>query len=125
ARSPRNAGINDYSSLKVYSQDLIRSIRNLDKITIAAINGVTIQSGLSIALACDYRITVPEASLGSATLRFAFLPDEGGHWLVLQHLGVTKAFDFLMRKKIVGAAEALELGLVTDVVPADELMARS
>jgi 2-(1,2-epoxy-1,2-dihydrophenyl)acetyl-CoA isomerase len=114
--------VNQYPLLRVYSQELVRSIRNLDKVTIAAINGVAIQLGLSVALSCDYRIAATDARLGSATLRFAFLPDEGGHWLLLKHLGVTKAFDFLMRSKIVSAPEALDLGLVTEVVAPDRLM---
>ena len=59
--------------------------------------------------------------MGSATLRFGLLPDEGGQYLLVQHLGVAGAMDFLMRKRIVPAAEALELGLVHEVVPDAEL----
>ncbi|HEY6509858.1 MAG TPA: enoyl-CoA hydratase/isomerase family protein [Vicinamibacterales bacterium] len=124
-RSRRGAQVNQYPLLRTYSQELIRSIRNLDKLTIASINGVAIQIGLSIALACDFRIAADDARLGSATLRFAFLPDEGGHWLLLQHLGITRTLDFLMRSRIVTAQEALELGLVTEVVAADELRPRT
>lgn len=121
-RSSRGAPVNQAPLLRAYSQDLVRAIRNVDKLTIAAVNGVAIQLGLSIALACDYRIASSDARLGSATLRFAFLPDEGGHWLLVQHLGLARALDFVMRSKIVSAAEALELGLVTEVVEPDALM---
>jgi 2-(1,2-epoxy-1,2-dihydrophenyl)acetyl-CoA isomerase len=121
----RHSQVDQYALLRVYSQELVRSIRNLDKLTIAAMNGVAIQLGLSLALACDYRIASTEARLGSATLRFGFLPDEGGHWLLLQHLGVARALDFLMRKQIVSAEEALDLGLVTEVVAPDALMPRT
>jgi 2-(1,2-epoxy-1,2-dihydrophenyl)acetyl-CoA isomerase len=121
----RNSQVDQYPLLRVYSQELVRAVRNLDKLTIAAINGVAIQLGLSVALACDYRIASDDARLGSATLRFAFLPDEGGHWLLLQHLGLSRALDFLMRARIVSAAEALDLGLVTEVVPAAALMTRT
>jgi 2-(1,2-epoxy-1,2-dihydrophenyl)acetyl-CoA isomerase len=121
----RNSQVDQYPLLRVYSQELVRAVRNLDKLTIAAMNGVAIQLGLSIALACDYRIASTDARLGSATLRFAFLPDEGGHWLLLQHLGVARALDFLMRKQIVSADEARELGLVTEVVAPEELMPRT
>ena len=55
-RNVRNSQVDQYALLRAYSQELIRSILNLDKITIAALNGVTIQIGLSIALACDFRI---------------------------------------------------------------------
>ncbi len=101
------------------------AVRNLDKLTLAAINGVAIQSGFSLALACDFRLASSEARLGSATLRFGLLPDEGGQFLLVQLLGVAKTMDFLMRKRIVSATEALELGLVHEVVPAGELMGRT
>jgi 2-(1,2-epoxy-1,2-dihydrophenyl)acetyl-CoA isomerase len=121
-RNARNSQVDQYALLRTYSQELIRSILNLDKITIAAVNGVAIQMGLSIALACDFRIASTGARLGSATLRFGFLPDEGGHWLLLQHLGLARAIEFLMRKRIVAAEEALDLGLVSEVVAPEELM---
>ena len=66
------------------------------------------QSGLSLALACDFRVAARTARLGSATLRFGYLPDEGGHHLLVRHIGVAKTLDFLMRKRIVDAAQALE-----------------
>ncbi len=114
-----------YAALRGISQAVNRSIRELDKISIAAINGVAIQTGLSLALACDFRIASQSARLGSATLRFALLPDEGGHALLVQHLGVGRALDFVMRKRIVSAAEAQDLGLVGEVVPHEELLPRA
>lgn len=111
-----------YNGLRTLSQPLNVAVRQLDKLTVAAINGVAIQTGLSLALACDFRTASSSARLGSATLRFGLLPDEGGQYLLVQLLGVAKAMDFLMRKRIVSAAEALELGLVHEVVPADELL---
>lgn len=114
-----------YNGLRQLSQPLNQAIRNLDKLTIAAINGVAIQSGFSLALSCDFRIASEESRMGSATLRFGFLPDEGGQFLLTQLMGVGKTMDFLMRKRIVTATEALELGLVHEVVPAGELMDRA
>ena len=113
-----------YNGLRQLSQPLNQVIRNLDKLTIAAINGFAIQSGFSLALSCDFRIASEESRMGSATLRFGCLPDEGGHFLLTQIMGVAKTLDFLMRNRIVTAAEALELGLVHEVVPAGELMGR-
>jgi 2-(1,2-epoxy-1,2-dihydrophenyl)acetyl-CoA isomerase len=100
-------------------------VRNLDKLSIAAINGVAIQTGLSLALSCDFRIASADARLGSATLRFGLLPDEGGQYLLVQLMGVARTMDFLMRKRIVSADEALELGLVHEVVPGEALMERT
>jgi 2-(1,2-epoxy-1,2-dihydrophenyl)acetyl-CoA isomerase len=117
--------IGTYDALRTISQSLNAAIRNLDKLSVAAINGYAIQTGLSLALACDFRIASSEARLGSATLRFGLLPDEGGQYLLVQLLGVARAMDFLMRKRIVGAAEALELGLVHEVAEPAELMDRA
>ena len=110
-----------YNGLRQISQALNLAIRNLDKLSIAAVNGVAIQTGLSLALSCDFKIAAKRARLGSATLRFGLLPDEGGQYLLVQHMGVAKTMDFVMRKKIVSAEEALELGLVNEVVEDDEL----
>lgn len=117
--------IGTYDGLRAISQALNRSVRELDKLSIAAINGVAIQTGLSLALACDFRIASTQARLGSATLRFGLLPDEGGHYLLVQHLGVGRTLDFLMRKRIVSADEAFELGLVSEVVEPDALLPRA
>lgn len=118
-----DTGIGTYTGLRTISQALNTRIREMDKITIAAINGVAIQTGFSLALSCDFRIAAAEARLGSGTLRFALLPDEGGHYLLVQHLGVAKTLDFLMRKKIVSAADARDLGLVHEVVASERLIA--
>jgi 2-(1,2-epoxy-1,2-dihydrophenyl)acetyl-CoA isomerase len=59
--------------------------------------------------------------MGSATLRFGLLPDEGGQYLLVRTLGLPKALDFLMRKKIVSADEALALDLVHEVVADEDL----
>ena len=126
---PLPAGHHDpqstYNGLRFISQPVNRAIRGLDKLTIAAVNGVAIQSGFSLALACDFRLAAEGARLGSATLRFGLLPDEGGQYLLVQHLGVAGAMDFLMRKRIVPAAEALRLGLVHEVHPDSELRERA
>jgi 2-(1,2-epoxy-1,2-dihydrophenyl)acetyl-CoA isomerase len=117
--------IGTYEGLRAISQPLNAAVRSLDKLTIAAINGVAIQTGLSLALACDFRVAASTARLGSATLRFGLLPDEGGQYLLVQILGVARAMDFLMRKRIVSAAEALELGLVHEMTEPETLMSRA
>jgi len=124
---PRGHGtpLGTYDALRAISQSLNLALRALDKITIAAINGVAIQTGLSLALACDFRIAATDARLGSATLRFGLLPDEGGQYLLVQLLGVAKTMDFLMRNRIVTGEEALALGLVHEVTSPDRLMERT
>ena len=114
-----------YEGLRTMSQTLNLAVRGLDKLTVAAINGLAIQTGLTLALACDFRIASSDARLGSATLRFGLLPDEGGHALVVQLIGLAKAMDFFMHRRILSAAEALDLGLVTEVTAPDELLDRA
>jgi 2-(1,2-epoxy-1,2-dihydrophenyl)acetyl-CoA isomerase len=114
-----------YNGLRALSQPLNLAVRGLDKLTVAAINGFAIQTGLSLALCCDFRIASLEAKLGSATLRFGLLPDEGGQHLLVQLLGVARAMEFLMRNRIVTGAEALELGLVHEAVKTEEVVPRS
>jgi 2-(1,2-epoxy-1,2-dihydrophenyl)acetyl-CoA isomerase len=116
-----DSAIGTYDGLRTISQQVNTTIRNLDKLTIAAINGVAIQTGFSLALACDFRIASRSARMGSATLRFGLLPDEGGQYLLVQLLGVAGTMDFLMRKRIVDADEALSLGLIHEVVDHDLL----
>jgi 2-(1,2-epoxy-1,2-dihydrophenyl)acetyl-CoA isomerase len=111
-----------YAGLRTVSQQLNLAVRHVDKLTIAAINGVAIQTGLSLALACDFRVAASSARIGSATLRFALQPDEGGHFLVVQLIGLAKAMDFFMRKRILSAPEALEYGLVHEVVGDEQLL---
>jgi len=115
--------IGTYNGLRTISQALNTAVRNLDKLTICAINGVAIQTGFSLALSCDFRIAADSARMGSATLRFGLLPDEGGQHLLVEAMGIAKTMDFIMRKRIVGAKQAHTLGLVHEVVPAAELEA--
>ena len=119
-RGHHNA-IGTYNGLRRISQPLNQAVRGLDKITIAAMNGVAIQTGFSLALCCDLRIAAKSARMGSATLRFGLLPDEGGQYLLVRTLGLPKALDFLLRQRIVDADEALDLGLVHEVVEDDAL----
>jgi len=117
--------ISTYEGLRAMSQPLNAAVRGLDKLSIAAVNGVAIQTGLSLALSCDFRIAASEARLGSGTVRFGLLPDEGGQFLLVQLMGVAKTIDFLMRHRIVEADEALALGLVHEVVPGEALLDRA
>jgi enoyl-CoA hydratase/carnithine racemase len=121
----RHVPIDLYSRLRFHAQEVPRTIRRLDKFTIAAVNGFAIQLGLSIVLACDFAVAARSARFGSATLRMGWQPDEGGHWLLVEHLGVKGALDFLLHKRIVDAEEAQRLGLVTEVVDDEHLISRS
>jgi 2-(1,2-epoxy-1,2-dihydrophenyl)acetyl-CoA isomerase len=119
-----NDPIGTYEGLRMLSQSLNLAIRNLDKLSIAAVNGVAIQTGLSLALSCDFRIASTEARMGSGTLRYGLMPDEGGQFLLVQLIGVGRTMDFLMRNRIVSGEDALALGLVHEVTPPAQLLDR-
>jgi 2-(1,2-epoxy-1,2-dihydrophenyl)acetyl-CoA isomerase len=110
-----------YDSLRSASQLLNLTVRHLDKITIAALHGHVVQSGLSLALACDFRIAADDVRLTSGTMRMGYLPDEGGHWLLVQHLGVARTLDFLLYNRVYDASQAQDLGLVHEVVSRADL----
>jgi len=121
-RGRRISAMGTYDGLRTLSQSVNLAIRSLNKISIAAINGIAIQTGFSLALSCDFRIAAKTARMSSATLRFALQPDEGGHYLLVQLIGVAKTMEFLMRKHVVSGDEALELGIVHEAVDAERLM---
>ena len=111
--------------LRLASQKLTTAVYDLDLITISAINGICIQSALSLALACDFRIASRKAKIGSGTLRFGFQPDENGHYLLVRQIGVSKTLDFLINSRIVSGEEALQWGLVNEVVDHEGIEARA
>jgi len=117
--------IGTYEGLRWISQPLNAAMRSLDKLSIAAINGVAVQTGFSLALSCDFRIAARDARMGSGTLRFGLMPDEGGQYLLVQLLGVAKALEFLVRNTFVTGDEALALGLVHESVEQSALLPRA
>ncbi|MEQ8263902.1 enoyl-CoA hydratase/isomerase family protein [Pseudohaliea sp.] len=111
-----------YNYLRTLTQPLIQSVRDLDRVTIAAINGAAVQLGLSIALSCDFRVAATGAKLGYGTLRFAMQPDEGGHYLLVQHVGLARALEIILRNRFLDADEAMSKGLVNATSEPDKLM---
>lgn len=100
---------------------LMRRLYHLDKPVIAMINGPAIAGGLALALMCDVRIAADTAVLGDASGLAGALPDEGGAWLFPRFMGFDRALRMVALSEKYDAATALHLGLVTEVVPPDEL----
>jgi len=101
------------------------AIARCDKPIIAMVNGVAVAGGLALALLCDLRIASDRARLGDTSGKFSLLPDEGGAWLFPRAMGLDKALRMTWYSEVYDAAQALELGLVTEVVPDDQLEART
>jgi enoyl-CoA hydratase/carnithine racemase len=104
---------------------LVKFLQRFDKPTIAAVNGAAVAGGLTLALSCDFRIAAESARLGDTSLKFALIPDEGGAYLFPRFLGLEKALKMSLLSEVYPARQALELGLVTEVVPDAELMLRA
>lgn len=97
-------------------------LNEMPKPTIAAINGVVVGAGLSIALACDLRISSEQAKFGTAFGKVGFSGDFGGTWLLQRLIGPAKARELYFLGDMFGPEEALRLGIVTKVVAHDSLM---
>jgi enoyl-CoA hydratase/carnithine racemase len=104
---------------------LIRFLDRFDKPVIAAVNGAAVAGGLTLALACDFRIAAESAKLGDTSLKFGLIPDEGGAYLFPRFMGLDRALKMSLLSEVYTARQALELGLVTEVVADEELTARA
>jgi 2-(1,2-epoxy-1,2-dihydrophenyl)acetyl-CoA isomerase len=100
------------------------AIRSLEKPVLAVVNGAAAGAGLSLALACDIRIASDEASFVPAFVGIGLVPDTGATWFARRLLGFARAFEWLTTGRRLTAAEALQWGLISEVVPAAELEQR-
>jgi methylglutaconyl-CoA hydratase len=103
---------------------LFRALYEFPKITIAAVNGPAIAGGTGLALLCDFTLAVPEAKFGYTEVRIGFVPAIVSTFL-LRQTGEKYARDLLLTGRIFDAQEAARMGLVNEIVPTENLMARA
>ena len=103
----------------------VLAIRALEKPVLAAVNGACAGAGLSLACACDVRIAADNAAFVPGFVGIGLVPDSGGTYFVHRLLGAPRAFEWMTSNRRLTAAEAAEWGLVSEVVPADDLGART
>jgi enoyl-CoA hydratase len=104
--------------------DLLFKMEHLPKPIIGAVNGFALGGGCEIALACDFRIASEKAQLGQPEVTLGIMPGYGGTQRLPRLVGAGTAKKLLYTGDRVKADEALRIGLVDEVVPADQLMAR-
>jgi methylglutaconyl-CoA hydratase len=109
------------------SETMVRMFRTLyefPKVTIAAVNGAAIAGGTGLALLCDFTLAVPEAKFGYTEVRIGFVPAIVSTFL-LRQVGEKQARDLLLTGRIIGAEEAVRMGLVNEIVAPESLMTRA
>src|SRR3989475_5276005 len=103
---------------------MFRRIWSFPRPLIAAVNGPALAGGCGIAMLCDFTLAVPEAKFGYTEVKIGFLPAIVSVFLMRQ-IGEKRARDLLLTGRIIEAAEAKEMGLINEIVPAEKLLARS
>ncbi|MBB6142736.1 methylglutaconyl-CoA hydratase [Silvibacterium bohemicum] len=100
---------------------LLRTLYDLQKPTIAAVNGAAIAGGMGLATLCDFTLAIPKAKFGYTEVKIGFIPAIVSVFLRSQ-IGDKRSRDLLLTGRLIDAAEAFDLGLVTRIVPQENLM---
>ena len=120
---PRMAGIMDeLGSIRPPLTPETSAVLGCTKPTIAAVNGVALGIGMDFAVMCDFRLAAPEARFGLLYVKMGLMADLPSYWRLPQLVGYEKAAELLMTAAIIDAEEAARIGLVSQVVPGDELL---
>ncbi|MBT0565480.1 enoyl-CoA hydratase/isomerase family protein [Williamsia sp. CHRR-6] len=111
----------EMSKVATKLQDGLGAIATIPKPTVAAVTGYALGGGLEVALGADRRIAGDNAKLGVPEVLLGVIPGGGGTQRLARLIGPSKAKDMVFTGRFVGAAEALEIGLVDQVVAPDEV----
>jgi enoyl-CoA hydratase/carnithine racemase len=108
-----------------FGQGVLDLIENLGKPVIAAINGFALGGGCETAMACTIRIAVEHARFGQPEVKLGLLPGGGGTQRLPRLVGKGRALQLILTGETISAQEAYRIGLVNEVVPAADLIARA
>src|SRR5499433_815012 len=106
-------------------QEVLDLVENLGKPVIAAVNGFALGGGCETAMACTIRIAVEHAKFGQPEVKLGLLPGGGGTQRLPRLVGKGRALQLILTGDMITAAEAYRIGLVNEVVPAANLIARA
>ena len=108
-----------------FSQSVFNKLERMGKPSIAVINGPALGGGLELALACTFRVASEKAKLGFPEVGLGIIPAFGGTQRVVRCVGKARAAELLLLRKIVGAEEALRIGLVHEVTEENRVVERA
>ncbi len=108
-----------------WGQTVFRLIETCGKPVIACINGFALGGGCELAMACTIRLASETARLGQPEVKLGLIPGYGGTQRLPRLVGKSAGLRLLLTGEVIGAAEALRIGLVDEVVPPERLMARA
>ena len=106
-------------------QRIPNAMYQLDVPVICAVNGPAIGAGLDLTCMCDIRIAADNATFAESFVRVGIVPGDGGAWLLPRAVGLAKASEMAFTGEAINAQEALACGLVSRVVPGDQLLAEA
>ena len=98
---------------------------NIEVPTIAAINGAAIGAGFDLCNMCDVRIGCPETLVGETFINLGIIPGDGGAWFLQKVVGYQRAAEMTLTGRLVTADEALEYGILLELVATDALLPRA
>ncbi len=100
---------------------VVQLIRQMPKPVIAAVNGAAAGAGMNLALACDMRYGSDRARFAQSFVKIGLVPDWGGHYLLTQIVGASRAMELIMTGDRIDAEEALRLGVLNRTFPHETL----
>jgi enoyl-CoA hydratase/carnithine racemase len=111
-------------SYRLGIQRIPLALYELEVPVIAAVNGAAVGAGFDVAMMCDLRLASTTARFGETFLNLGIIPGDGGAWFLPRALGHQRAAELTFTGRLVDADEALRLGIVLEVLPPADLMAR-